>query len=85
MGKTVYNAHSNRPKVTHFDCKPVKRNRQAVLVDRTPLSYRADRNEFVKQFLADERELCDPTATVEVHDMRALHDLNVKGQQEKPK
>ena len=74
-----------RPKVAQFGGIPLKRNRQAILVDRQPQRYRTERNELVKRLLADECELCGSTVDVEVHHIRALRDLNVKGQPEKPK
>ena len=74
-----------RPKVAQFGGIPLKRKRQAVLVDRKPQRYRTDRNELVKRLLADECELCGSTVDIEVHHIRALRDLNVKGQREKPK
>ena len=73
------------PKVTQFGGIPLKRNRQAVLVDQQPQRYRTDRNELIKRLLADKCEMCDSTVKVEVHHIRALRDLNVKGQREKPK
>ena len=74
-----------RPKVAQFGGIPLKRNRQAILVDRQPQRYRTERNELVKRLLADECELCGSTVDIEVHHIRALRDLNVKGQPEKPK
>ena len=59
---------------------PLKRNRQAVLTDQKPQRYRVERNELIKRLLADECELCGSTVNVEVHHIRALRDLNVKGQ-----
>ena len=52
---------------------------------RQPQRYRTERNELIKRLLADECELCVSTVDVEVHHIRALRDLNVKGQREKPK
>ena len=74
-----------RPKVTQFGGIPLKRNRQAVLVDQQPQRYRTDRNELTKRLLADKCEMCDSTVKVEIHHIRALRDLNVKGQGEKPR
>ena len=74
-----------RPRVTQFGGIPLKRNRQAVLVDRQPQRYRTDRNQLIKRVEADKCEMCGSTVDVEVHHIRALRDLNVKGQQEKPK
>ena len=73
------------PRVARFGGIPLKRNRKAVLVDRQPQRYRADRNELTKRLLADKCEMCASTVDVEVHHIRALRDLNVKGQREKPK
>ncbi len=74
-----------RPLVARFGGIPLKRNRQAILIDRQPEPYRFHRNELVKRLLADKCEMCDSTMDVEVHHIRALRDLNVKGQREKPK
>ena len=73
------------PKVAYFGGIPLKRQRQAVLVDQQPQRYRAGRNELTKRLLADTCEMCDSTVKVEIHHIRALRDLNVKGQREKPK
>ena len=74
-----------RPLVARFGGIPLKRNRQAVPVDRTPTRYRTERNELVKRLLANECEMCGSTVDIEVHHIRALRDLTVKGQKEKPK
>ena len=74
-----------RPLVARFGGIPLKRNRQAILVDRQPQRYRTERNELIKRLLADTCEMCGSTVDVEVHHVRALRDLNVKGQREKPK
>ena len=73
-----------RPKVTQFGGIPLKRNRQAVLVDQQPQRYRVNRNELIKRLEADKCEMCGSTEDVQVHHIRALRDLNVKGQREKP-
>ena len=77
--------NGKRPLVAYFGGIPLKRQRQAVLVDQQPQRYRTDRNELVKRLLADKCEMCGSTVDVEVHHIRALRDLNVKGQREKPK
>ena len=76
--------HGKRPLVAYFGGIPLKRQRQAVLVDQQPQRYRTDRTELIKRLLADECEMCGSTVDVEVHHIRALRDLNVKGQREKP-
>ncbi len=77
--------NGKRPLVTYFGGIPLKRQRQAVLTDQQPQRYRTDRNELVKRLLADKCEMCDSTEDINVHHIRALRDLNVKGQREKPK
>ena len=77
--------NGKRPLVAQFGGIPLQRQRQAVLVDQQPQRYRTDRNELVKRLLADECEMCGSTVDVEVHHIRALRDLNVKGQGTKPK
>ena len=74
-----------RPRVARFGGIPLKRDRRAVLVDQQPQRYRTGRNELTKRLLADECEMCGSTVKVEIHHIRALRDLNVKGQREKPK
>ena len=73
-----------RPLVAQFGGIPLKRNRQAVLVDQQPQPYRFERNELIQRLLANECEMCGSTVDVQVHHVRALRDLNVKGQGEKP-
>ena len=77
--------NGKRPLVAYFGGIPLKRQRQAVLVDQQPQRYRADRTELIQRLLADECEMCGSTVGVEVHHIRALRDLNVKGQREKPR
>ena len=81
----VQRGNGKRPLVAQFGGIPLKRNRQAVLADQKPQRYRVERNELIKRLLADECELCGSTVNVEVHHIRALRDLNVKGQRGKPK
>ena len=75
--------NGKRPFVARFGGIPLKRNRKAVLADRKPQPYRFERNELIKRLLADECEMCGSRVDVQVHHIRALRDLNVKGQGEK--
>ena len=74
-----------RPSVTQFGGIPLKRKRQAILVDQQPQRFRPDRVELIQRLLAEECELCRATVDVQVHHVRALRDLNVKGQGPKPR
>ena len=81
----VQRGEGKRPLVAQFGGIPLKRKRQAVLTDQTPQRYRTERNELIKRLFADECEMCGSTVGIEVHHVRALRDLNVKGQWSKPK
>jgi len=76
--------NGERPYVAYFGGIPLKRNRQAVLVDQTPQRFGFQRNELVTRLLAEECEMCESKMKVEVHHIRALRDLNVKGRRPKP-
>ena len=68
----VQRDNGKRPLVARFGGIPLKRNRQAILVDRNPTRNRTERNELIQRLLADECELCRSTVDVEVHHVRAL-------------
>ena len=80
----VQRSNGKRSLVAQFGGIPLKRKRQAVLVDQKPQPYRFERNELIQRLLANECEMCGSTVDVQVHHVRALRDLNVKGQGEKP-
>ncbi len=80
----VQRGNGKRPLVARFGGIPLKRKRQAVLTDQQPQRYRFFRNELITRLLAGECEMCGTTVGIEVHHIRALSDLNVKGQGEKP-
>ena len=80
----VQRGNGKRSLVAQFGGIPLKRKRQAVLVDQKPQPYRFERNELIQRLLANECEMCGSTVDVQVHHVRALRDLNVKGQGEKP-
>ena len=79
----VERGEGKRPLVARFGGIPLTRNRQAVLTDQKPQRYRVERNELIKRLLADKCELCGSTVDVQVHHVRALRDLNVKGRKAK--
>ena len=79
----VEQGNGKPPKVTQFGGIPLKRNRQAVLVDQQPTRRRFERNELIKRLLAQQCELCGSMEDINVHHIRALRDLNVKGQGKK--
>ena len=79
----VEQGDGKRPKVTQFGGIPLKRDRQAILVDQQPTRRRFERNELIKRLLEQQCELCGSTEDTNVHHIRALRDLNVKGQGKK--
>jgi len=64
---------------------PLRRKRMAMLTDQLPIYKKFERNELIKRLLADTCELCGSKEQVEVHHIRKLADLNVKGRREKPR
>jgi group II intron reverse transcriptase/maturase len=72
------------PLVAQFGGIPLRRQKRAVLVDRKPLMHKPARTELIQRLLADKCELCGSSQSVEVHHIRHLKDLNVKGQNTKP-
>ena len=73
------------PLVALFGGIPLRRQKWAVLVDRKPLMHRKpEGTELLQRLLADKCELCGSTQSVEVHHIRHLKDLNIKGQRAKP-
>jgi group II intron reverse transcriptase/maturase len=70
--------------VAQFGGIPLRRQRYAVLTDLPP-KINTDRcNELVKRLLADTCELCGSRQDCEVHHIRKLADLTIKGRSEKP-
>ena len=72
------------PLVARFGGIPLRRKRTAVLVDQKPQRYRVDRTELIQRLLAEECELCGSTVDIQVHHVRGLRDLNLKGRSETP-
>lgn len=64
---------------------PLRRNRSAILVDRSPTRHRTERTELLQRLLADTCELCGSTSQVEVHHVRHLKDLNRNDRQPRPR
>ncbi len=73
-----------RPLVARFGGIQLKRNLKATILDLSTTRKPAFRNEVIKRLLADKCEICGATGDIEVHHIRALKDLKVKGQKEKP-
>jgi len=73
-----------KPLTAHWGGISLARKKNAVLIDSPPTIWNG-RNELVQRLLADSCEICGAQNKVEVHHIRALKDLERKGQKEKPR
>ena len=53
------------------------------VISDTPYQVYGGRTELIKRLLANQCELCGSTKNIEVHHIRKLADLNIKGRNEK--
>src|SRR5207249_8420394 len=81
---TVDRGKDKNPLITYFGGIPLRRQKHAILHDSIPLRCDGSRNELIKRLLADACELCGAQGHCEVHHIRKLADLKVKGRKEKP-
>jgi len=72
------------PLVTRFGGISLQRNPKAVIEDLPLQPQKPSRSELVQRLLAEKCEVCGVTGEIEVHHIRALKDLRVKGKQEPP-
>ena len=73
------------PLVAEFGGIPLRRNSRAILRDTIPdLRFLSHRTDVVKRMLADTCEVCGHKGDCEVHHIRKLADLHIKGRREKP-
>ena len=80
--KVVVERKDKRPLIAQWGGISLVHQRHAVIED-TPYQVRGGRTELLKRLLADQCELCGSTENIEVHHVRKLADLNVKGRKEK--
>ena len=80
--KVVVERKDKRPLIAQWGGISLVHQRHAVIED-TPYQVRSGRTELLKRLLADQCELCGSTENIEVHHIRKLADLNVKGRKEK--
>jgi group II intron reverse transcriptase/maturase len=73
-----------KPLIAQFGGIPLRRKKDAILVDRLPSLHRTGRSELIQRLLADECELCGATGDCEVHHIKKLANLKGKGRKEKP-
>jgi hypothetical protein len=80
----VQRGDNKKPLVAHFGGIPLKRQHEAILVDRLPQFVMTNRSELLQRMRADTCELCGSREKVEVHHIRKLADLDKPGRREKP-
>ena len=74
----------HKPLVARCGGISLRRQREALLLDRDPPHGVFRRNELITRLLAGAGELCGATEDCEVHHVRKLADLQRKGRGEKP-
>jgi AI2M/AI1M-like HNH endonuclease len=81
---TVEREKGKKALVAYFGGIPLRRRNEAVRHDHVPRMFDGTRSELVNRLRADTCELCEKTENIEVHHVRKLADLDVKGRAEKP-
>jgi group II intron reverse transcriptase/maturase len=81
---TVERDEGRKPLIARFGGIPLRRKRDAVLVDQRPVMASAKRNELIHRLLAQRCEICKGTVALEVHHVRKLADLNKPGRPDRP-
>jgi group II intron reverse transcriptase/maturase len=84
MQVKVEHGEGRRPLVATFGGIPLRRQKHAVLTDREPAWDAARGSELIRRLLRGRCELCGQTATVQVHQIRKLADLDKPGQPKQP-
>jgi group II intron reverse transcriptase/maturase len=82
--ETRIQREGKNPLVARFGGIPLRQQPRIILTDQKPLHYQIVRNELVKRLLADKCEICGYDGKCQVHHIRKLADLKVKGRREKP-
>jgi hypothetical protein len=82
--EAIVHREGKKPLVARFGGIPLRRQKEAVLIDQPTKRYQPRRTELIKRLLANECELCGATEQVEVHHIRKLADLKAKGRADAP-
>ncbi len=77
---SVEHGEGRKPLVSRFGGIPLRRQRNAIPVDRVPVPGTASRRELIVRLLEGRCELCGHTEHVRVHQIRKLADLGPPGQ-----
>jgi group II intron reverse transcriptase/maturase len=81
---TVKRGEGKKPLVARFGGIPLRRQKKAVLIDRSPVLFTTSGNELIHRLIAGRCEVCGSTERLEVHHIRKLADLNKPGRNAKP-
>jgi len=81
---SVDRGKDRKPLVATFGGIPLRRQRNAVLIDREPARDTVRGRELIRRLLAGRCELCGLSGEVQVHQVRSLADLAKPGQPEQP-
>lgn len=84
MQVSVERGEGRKPLVARFGGIPLRRQKYAVPVDREPVRATTGTRELIVRLRARRCEMCGHAATVHVHQIRKLADLNDPGQPETP-
>ena len=84
MQVSVERGEGRKPLVARFGGIPLRRQKYAVPVDRDPVRPTAGTKELITRLRCRRCEMCGRAATVEVHQIRKLADLENPGQPETP-
>lgn len=82
--EVIVERDNKKPLVARFGGIPLKRQLKATMNDQSLTPWKPKRSELLQRLLADECEVCGAVGNIEVHHIRALKDLKVKGRREKP-
>src|SRR6516165_6064911 len=80
MQVRVERTEGRKPLVATFGGIPLRRQKNAVLIDRQPVREPAPGSELIRRLQTGRCELCEQTAKVQVHQIRNLAVLNRPGQ-----
>ena len=69
-----------RTYVARFGGIPLRRDKNSAPRDLTLRPYTEMRSDLLTRLLADQCEICEVMGNIEVHHIRRMSDLNVKGQ-----
>ena len=84
MQTSIERGEGRKPLVARFGGIPLRRQKNAVPVDREPVRPTTGTKELIVRLQARRCEMCGQAATVHVHQIRKLADLDKPGQPQMP-